>query len=181
MIALGILAALAVVLLGAKSAAAPAAAPKGFPDGGAFYARYMADHLASGAPGWLDPRMSYIIAEIETDFGTSAALAASRSYFNRHEGSGAGEWLHQLHTTSRGEQIRKYADRRQGVRDFAQLVSGSKIYAQAYAAMLRKDWRAFFGALVRGDGREGYVGDPNAQKGRDYLAAVLRRYQARFA
>lgn len=180
---LAILVAVGAVFAGVASSRAQSASgsrsPASFPDGGAFYKAFGADFTASGAPSWLNKNMAYVVAEIETNFGGSDALQKTNSYFNRHVGSAAGEWTGHAYTTSKGEVLRIYSDRRQCVRDFAQLISVSPIYQRAYAAMLRGDADGFFMGIVSGDGKTGYVGAYPSAKATGYLDGLRSRYAAR--
>lgn len=179
--------AIASLLVASRSNAA-SVGPTGahsFPDGGVFYSRFSADFLRSGAPAWLDRAAAYIIAEIETDFGRSNALAATNSYTNRHIGSGKGDWTGHAYTTSpppgrQPEVLRIYSDRPQSIRDLAQLIGDSPIYSSAYNALQVGNIDGFFVGLVAGNGKEGYVGAYPSAKAAGYLAGLRSRYARSF-
>lgn len=119
----------------------------------------------------------YFQAQLETgDFkltkadGTPSNYALTRSLFNRHVGSGRGEYSGRSHMTAGGEDLRIYKDPEQSVRDIIQLYADDGLYADAYAAALSGDRDAFYELVARGNGRQGFVGDPNAHKAVQYVA-----------
>lgn len=79
--------------------------------------------------------------------GSPSAFARSNSLFNRHAGSGRGEWTGKvLYVKPGDEDVRIYTDVHQSARDMAQLLQ-DPFYSRALGALLLGDRRAYFDAL----------------------------------
>lgn len=129
----------------------------------------------------MDPAVLYFQARLETgDFKTTKAdgspsnYALTRSLFNRHAGSGAGDWTRRTHTTAGGEVLRIYDSPEQSVRDIVQLFTANpKLYGAAVAAARAGDVASFAVAVAHGDGTTGFVGPAGAPKAAQYVADLI--------
>lgn len=121
-------------------------------------------------------RLLETVADLETDAFKSKALLATNSLFNRHKGSGKGEWTGRTYYASPSDQdLRVYASLEQSVRDIVQLLHDG-LYKDALAAAMANDAPRFFTALARGDGKNGYVGPANTTKAALYVVGLNTRY-----
>lgn len=120
----------------------------------------------------------YFQAQLETgdfkltnDKGEPSNYALTRSLFNRHRGTGRGEWTGQVRMTERGEDLRIYDSPEQSVRDIIQLYN-DPLYDHARVAVVMRDRDAFYKAVAEGNGEKGFVGPAHAPKAVTYIAEL---------
>lgn len=117
-------------------------------------------------------------SKLETAAWSSPAFKATNSLFNRHAGSGRGEWLgagknghivgKDVYYAGPGDaDIRMYTDVFQSARDMKQLLTDG-LYAQALAALRKGSAPEYYNAL----GAAGFAADPS------YAKNLLRNYEA---
>lgn len=123
------------------------------------------------------------------------------SLFNIHVGSGAGDWNGRVYDTFTrlvylsaearrqhlkalgrsiyaSEDLRVYDSLEQSVRDVLLLFKrATSIYGRARVLYEAGRVKEFFEAMVEGDGKEGYVGNPSAKKASDYIARLNQAYK----
>ena len=110
----------------------------------------------------------YAQAALETGNFKSRAFLATNSLFNRHKGSGRGEWLRDAPVFYAGPgdaDLRTYSDIHQSARDMAQLLS-DPLYGQAFLALRSNNVAMYYDAL----GRAGFAAD------RSYAKNLQRTY-----
>lgn len=89
----------------------------------------------------------YAQAVLETGNFTARYFPTTHSLFNRHKGSGRGEWTGQTYYVSVGDaDLRIYTDVYQSARDMAQLLS-DPLYGAAYLALRANNPEMYFEAL----------------------------------
>ena len=89
----------------------------------------------------------YAQAVLETGDFKARYFPTTNSLFNRHKGSGRGEWTGRTYYVSAGDaDIRIFTDVYQSARDMAQLLTDPR-YNQAYLALRSGNPEAYFAAL----------------------------------
>lgn len=89
----------------------------------------------------------YAQAVLETGNFTARYFPTTNSLFNRHKGSGRGEWTGKTYYVSAGDaDLRIFTDVYQSARDMAQLLSDPH-YNQAFLALRSGNVKGYFEAL----------------------------------
>lgn len=89
----------------------------------------------------------YAQAVLETGKFTGKAFAATNSLFNRHKGSGRGEWTGRTFYANPGDaDLRVYSDVYQSARDMAQLLQDG-LYRNALSALRLGSSNGYYDAL----------------------------------
>lgn len=141
------------------------------------------------------------VSALETANYKSAALGVTNSLFNRHVGSGRGAWNGKVYDTGTrqvyvnayaraqhlrelgrdiyaSEDLRCYDSLDQSVDDILQLLAADGLYSEAWAYATSGQPERFFEALAKGNGKEGFVGNPKAPKAASYVLGLMRTHAA---
>jgi len=173
-----VLAAVALILReqGKAAAAAPARPPAPAAAPLSMLARVRAA-IRVYEPRELQAGFIEAIGRVETDDFTSDALKQTNSFTSRHAGSGRGYWTGNTYVTAANEELRIYVSLEQCAQDFVQSLLQDGLYKTAKLYYEAGQSDKFFAAIVYGDGRQGYVGNPKSQKALNYETALKRRYR----